>query len=161
MVTVLKKYLIKSFDSDKTYNSSLLNIIVFIGLIMIVLIAYSAFGFVNMVLKSLNWLVHVSKAIMLCTIILGCLLSIIAVYNVALSVMMVNGCEFFEKAQQDSQLISTFKLGATIEKLMDTCLYQNSTGDLVNILSDTNSQGFQETLRLIRSLTFYNNSNQF
>ena len=139
----------------------MLIVILFVGLIVIVLIAYSAFGFVNMVLKSLNWLVHVSKAIMLCTIILGCLLSILAVVGVAISAAMINGCELFEKAQQDSQLMSTFKFGVTFEKLMDTCFFKHSTGDLVNVISDTSSQGFQETLRLIRSLTFYNNSNQF
>lgn len=137
----VKDLIMKNFDYDRTHWIAMAGLIIFVGSIFLVLLLYMIFWFVNSVLKSMNWLIYFSKSIMLCTLLLGCLLSILAIATVAVSTVFVNGCDLFDKGLEDRNLMKTFNFGPMFDKMMDSCLYANSSGDITELIKQTEAEG--------------------
>ena len=154
----VKDLIMKNFDYDRVHWIGMAALIIFVSSIFLVLLLYMIFWFVNSVLKSMNWLIYFSKSIMLCTLLLGCLLSIIAVATVAVSTVFVNGCDLFDKGLEDRNLMKTFNFGPMFDKMMDSCLYSNSSGDITELIKQTEAEGpFSSALLLFAG--FLNSSN--
>lgn len=52
--------------------------------------------------------------------------------------MVFNGCEIFGKAIDNPRLMAKFNLSINGERMMNTCIYANSSGDFANIVEQAN-----------------------
>lgn len=154
----MKKSILTNFDYHATRLYALVMFMIFGISVLVILLLYSAFGFVNIVLKSFNWLVYISKSIMLCTAVLGCLMSIIALIFVIFSGIMVNTCELFGRALTDPNMMTQLQVTSQVQKVFDTCIYANSSGEFLNIMEENDKQSIDDLNLAYQILSGFTNS---
>lgn len=152
--------IVTSFDYNDNRTYAFVVLMTFSISVTVILSLYSMFGFVNIVLKSFNWLVYISKSIMLCTAVLGCLMSAIAVVLVMLSGILVNSCEIFDRSLTDSSLMKQLQVSNQVKLVFDTCIYANSSGEFLNIMNETNKQSSTHLNLSFQLLKGFTNSSQ-
>lgn len=133
-VVKIKKQIVKNFDYKKTSNLVYSTLIIFSCSIAGIMIAYLVFWFVNWIMKTYNWLLLLSKSIMICTVTLGLLVNVFAILALVVGAVMVNGCSLFDEAINKPQNMKNFNFGSTFDRMLDTCFYKNSTGDIINVI---------------------------
>ena len=150
----VKNIIMANFDYDKTTKIIFTSLILFSISIFITLLLFSVFSFINMVLKSMNWLIHVSKIIMLCTVVLGCLVSLVACVFMTVSAIIYSSCDVLDRSLIFPSTIKSFNLLPEVNKLMDTCFNNHNDNNMIHIMNETNSyEGLQQLLRLISGFT--------
>lgn len=150
----IKNQIMDNFDYDRSTKVAFTSLLIFTASIVITLLVYLVFAFINMVLKSLNWLIHFSKAIMMCTLVLGCLVCIIASVFVTISAVMYSACDLLDRSLAQPKLIKTFNLGSTVEKLIDTCFENTTNSNMINIMNETSAYpGIHRVLQLVAGFT--------
>ena len=150
----IKDQIMNNFDYDKTTKVAFTSLLIFTASIVVTLLVYLVFAFINMVLKSLNWLIHFSKAIMMCTLVLGCLVCIIACAFVTISAVMYSACDLLDRSLAKPKLIKNFNLGSTVEKLIDTCFENTTSSNMINIMNETSAYpGIHRVLQLVGGFT--------
>jgi len=145
----IRTQIMQSFDFDKSTFWGYFVVILTAAVAFSLIIIYSVFWSINVFYKTVNLLTHLSKILMICTLVVGCLASLIALITVTVSAVIFNGCDLFDKGLEDPTSMKSFQLGGQIDKMIDVCLYSNSTGDIISILDSTNSQAFTDVKKLI------------